>query len=182
MATNANLVDAVRKGTFSTDLFFRLSEFTIKVPPLRERQDDVVYLARRFVKRTNEHLGKHVSGFSAPAEGLLKTYPWPCNVRQLKSAVRRAVLRAHDVIEPEHFGLDDLQELLPGDDAGHSVLPWTEGMSLKEVVTLNIREIERQAILDALAQSGGNKAKAARLLRIDYTTLHAKIRLYRIQQ
>jgi transcriptional regulator with GAF, ATPase, and Fis domain len=85
------------------------------------------------------------------------------------------------MIEREHLDLEELNELLDSDESKSPYHLWTEGMSLKEAVALNVREVERRAIIDALALSGGNKAKAARLLKIDYTTLHSKIKLYRIQ-
>jgi DNA-binding NtrC family response regulator len=182
VATNENLNAAVRSGSFSRDLFYRLSEFTIRIPPLRERREDTVHIANQFLLDTNQDLGKNVRGFSDAAQQVLLSYGWPGNVRQLKAAVRRAVLRARDFIEPSDLALDDSEVLVATDEPEEPEFPWVEGMSLKEIVRLNTSEVERRAIAQALRRAGGNKAQAARLLKIDYTTLHAKIKQYRLKE
>ena len=180
VATNQELNAAVRSGTFSRDLFYRLSEFTIFIPPLRDRKQDIEHLANRFLQATNSELNKQVQGFTEPALQLLLNNNWPGNVRQLRSAVRSAVLRADDCIKPEHLILEDspAAEHASPSEITDSTL---DGTSLKELVRRKTVEVERQALTEALKRTGGNKAKAARLLQIDYTTMHAKLKQYGIK-
>jgi two-component system nitrogen regulation response regulator GlnG len=179
-ATNMNLTEAVKTGKFSRDLFYRLSEFTITVPPLRERMEDIIHIADKIIEATNHELGKSVQGFSEAALTALIQYKWPGNVRELRSAIRRAVLHADTRVEPEHLALHDTSCDREGAPAHHSDFPW-EGLSLKEIVRRNTIELERAVLVGALKKTGGNKAKAARLLQIDYTTIHAKIKQYGIR-
>ena len=180
VATNQELNAAVRSGIFSRDLFYRLSEFTIFIPPLRDRKQDIEHLANRFLQATNSELNKQVQGFTEPALQLLLNNNWPGNVRQLRSAVRSAVLRADDCIKPEHLILEDSPaagQTSPSENTESAL----DGTSLKELVRRKTVEVERQALTEALKKTGGNKAKAARLLQIDYTTMHAKLKQYGIK-
>ena len=106
-ATNQNLAVLVRAGTFRRDLYHRLNEFSIVVPPLRERGGDVVALATQFRELTNRELKKNVLGFSEAATRMLMSHRWPGNVRELRNVVRRAVLLADSEIEPGHLALSD---------------------------------------------------------------------------
>jgi two-component system nitrogen regulation response regulator GlnG len=179
-ATNQDLQALVAAKTFRGDLFHRLSEYMLYIPPLRERREDILFLAQQFLERTNLELGKRVGGFSAPALQLLLAHDWPGNVRELRNAVRGGVLLADEMIEPKQLRLRlplPLAAALPpgGPD------PEDEGsLSLKDIVRRNTIRVERNVLLRALARSGGNKAKAARILGIDYKTIHSKIRLYGI--
>ncbi len=180
VATNEDLNKAVHAGSFSRDLFYRLSEFTLKIPPLRERQDDIIHIATRILDATNDELGKKVRGFSESALKVMQSHSWPGNVRQLRSAIRRAVLHAEDWIVPEHLVLED-SHLSDADLTVHEAeFDWT-GLPLKEMVRRKTAELERRALIEALRRTGGNKAKAARLLQIDYTTIHAKLKQYGIK-
>ncbi len=107
-AGNQDLDAAVAAGRLRADLFYRLNEFTLRVPPLRQRKEDLLYLAKRFLDLTNQELKKTVAGFSEAAIRVLLNHPWPGNVRQLRSTIRRAVLLAGEVVTEEH--LDILQE------------------------------------------------------------------------
>ena len=107
-AGNQDLEAAVAAGRLRADLFYRLNEFTLRIPPLRQRKEDLLYLAKRFLDLTNQELKKTVHGFSEPAIRALLNHPWPGNVRQLRSTIRRAVLLAGEVVAEEH--LDILQE------------------------------------------------------------------------
>jgi DNA-binding NtrC family response regulator len=180
VATNEDLNVAVRRGTFSRDLFYRLSEFTIFIPPLRERKEDVEHLANRFLQATNAELNKDLPGFSDAALQILLNNDWPGNVRQLRSAIRSAVLRADDWITPSNLILGDSTA---EDQASPTETPEFDlnGASLRELVRRKTVEVERQALTEALKKTGGNKAKAARLLQIDYTTMHAKLKQYGIK-
>lgn len=174
-ASNQDLEDAVKAKTFRKDLFYRMNEFTIRIPPLRERKEDIVYLANRFLANTNIELGKGVEGFSKEAMDALLTYHWPGNVRQFRSTVRRAVLLADDLITEKHLDMreDHSSDLPKSMETNDMVLG---EKSLKDIVRENTIKIEREVLIDALKHTGGNKAKAARLLQIDYKTIHSKVK------
>jgi DNA-binding NtrC family response regulator len=175
-AANEDLEQKALEGAFRSDLFFRLSEFVIQVPPLRDRQDDILYLAQRFVAETCAELGKPMVVFDDTACELLLRYPWPGNVRQLRNTIRQAVLVANDIVQPAQLNIAPPGQLAaPAPEVG-----W-EGLSLKEVVQRNIADIERRVIEQVLRAAHGNKALAARLLRIDYKTIHTKIKQYCIE-
>ncbi|MFH1336373.1 MAG: sigma-54 dependent transcriptional regulator [Candidatus Zixiibacteriota bacterium] len=175
-ATNQDLFRLTESGGFRNDLFFRLSEFTIKVPPLRERREDILYLAKRFLDITNAELNKNVKGFSESALKALLSFDWPGNVRELRSTIRRAVLLADDVIAENHFDINNEKfeqySVIPPDIYGIS----SENLSLKNIVRRATIAVEREVLTKALKQTGGNKAKAARLLKIDYKTIHTKVK------
>jgi two-component system nitrogen regulation response regulator GlnG len=172
-------------GSFRPDLYFRLNEYTIFVPPLRGRREDISYLAKRFLDIANIELSKSIKGFSPPAIEAMLAYGWPGNVRQLRSAVRRSVLMAEDVVTEEHLGLRPKACELPAEDelaarASARGLAWGD-LALREIVRSSTVHVERIAIVHALRTTGGNKSKAARLLQVDYKTLHSKVKEYGIQ-
>ena len=175
VASNQDLEDAVKSSSFRRDLFFRLNEFTIKIPPLRERREDIPYLAKRFLDLTNRELNKNVKGFSESALERLIAYDWPGNVRQLRSTIRRAVLLANEMITDKHLDLKRVS--LPGLTFTPKVqeMLWKD-VSLKEIVQRNTSAVEREVLVQVLKYTGGNKAKASRILRIDYKTIHKKVR------
>lgn len=179
-ATNKDLGSAIVDGSFSGDLFYRLSEFTINIPPLRERTEDLLYLAERFVKATNVELVKNVKGFAESAINMLLSYSWPGNVRHLKSVVRRAVLQADDYIGPGHLNLEPTGPQDPHKAVNTPHEEWA-GLPLREVVRRCTSEVEKQVITHVLRQTKGNKAKAARLLQVDYKTIHSKIKEFGIR-
>jgi DNA-binding NtrC family response regulator len=180
VASNKDLSTEARSGSFSRDLFYRLSEFTIVIPPLRERKKDILHIANLILQATNVELGKSVHGFAEPALKLILNNHWPGNVRQLRSVIRRAVLQARDYIDPNHLMLENLDSLEPDAEFRETEFEW-EGRSLKEIVRLSTSQIERRALIEALRKTGGNKSKAARMLQIDYTTIHAKLKQYEIK-
>jgi two-component system nitrogen regulation response regulator GlnG len=180
VASNRDLQALAASGCFRRDLFFRLNEFTITVPSLRERKEDIPYLAKRFLDTTNMELGKDVKGFSESALEALLAYDWPGNVRQLRSTIRRAVLLADERIAVRHLAMREAPQTgLPSDPKTEGV-GWN-GLSLKEIVRRSSTAVEREALTQALKHTGGNKARAARLLRIDYKTIHTKVKKYGIQ-
>jgi two-component system nitrogen regulation response regulator GlnG len=172
-------------GSFRPDLYFRLNEYTIFVPPLRGRREDISYLAKGFLDIANIELSKSIKGFSPPAVELMLAYDWPGNVRQLRSAVRRAVLMAEDIVTEEHLGLRPKVCELPAEDelvVQASVHGLASGdLALRDIVRSSTVHVERIAITHALRKTGGNKSKAARLLQVDYKTLHSKVKEYGIQ-
>ena len=178
VASNQSLLDLAKSGAFRRDLYFRLSEFTIRVPPLRERREDIIYLAKRFLDITNAELRKHVKRLSDSAIALLLAYAWPGNVRELRSCIRRAVLLADEVITEQHLEINRMSGCTAGDGAGPE-FP-RDDLPLKEIVRRSTRQVEREVIIKVLRRTGGNKAAAARLLRIDYKTMHSKVRQYGI--
>ena len=182
-ASNRDLQRLGESGAFRPDVYFRLNEFTIWVPPLRERQEDVLYLAKRFVDITNLELQKNVKGFSQSAVDALLACDWPGNVRQLRSVIRRAVLLADEMITEQHLRIDCVSPKLANPGSGcNQETPDTlpEGLPFKEIMQRRIVAIEREILAHVLRETGGNKAKAARLLHIDYKTIHSKVRQYGI--
>ena len=178
-ASNQKLLGLVESGEMREDFYFRLNEFTITIPPLRERREDIPYLAKRFLDITNRELQKNVQGFSKYCLEALLSYNWPGNVRQLRAVIRRAVLLADDLVTEKH--LDIKRAPVPGLAFTPRVdgTPWRE-MSLKEIVHRSVVTVEREVLARALKFTGGNKAKAARLLQIDYKTMHYKLKQFSI--
>jgi DNA-binding NtrC family response regulator len=180
VATNQDLYELTESGSFRRDLFYRLNEFSIVVPPLRERKEDIPYLAKRFLDLANIELKKSVKGFSELSLNAMFSYPWPGNVRQLRSTIRRAALLADETITEKHLDLKRVP--VPGLAFTPKVdgTPW-KGLSLREIVDQSTTAVEREVLTQVLRTTGGNKAKAARLLKIDYKTIHGKIKQYGIQ-
>lgn len=178
-AANKNLHDLAAAGLMREDLYFRLNEFTLTVPPLRERKEDIPYLAKRFLDITNKELGKAVKGFSQSCLEALFAYNWPGNVRQLRSVIRRAVLLADELVTEKQ--LDIKRAPVPGLAFTPKVQgePWQE-LPLKEIVRRSVITLEKEVLTEALKYTGGNKAKAARLLHIDYKTIHTKMKQFGI--
>ena len=175
VSSNRRMEDAVEDGAFRQDLLFRLNDFAITIPPLRERREDIPYLTNRFLEATNIELGKQVEGYSEGVLEALMTYSWPGNVRQLRSVIRRAVLLADGIISEQHLNL--VNGCRPGLAApACSMLENGRHLSLKEIVQRNTLALERTVLSRTLHQTGGNKAEAARLLQIDYKTMHTKIK------
>jgi len=142
---------------------------------LRERKDDIPYLGKRFLDQANMELNKQVKGFSESALNVLFSYSWPGNVRQLRSIIRRAALLAGDVITEKHLELKRVD--VPGMAFTPKVqgTPW-KNSSLKEILHQSVMAVEREVLSEVLKTTGGNKAKAARLLQIDYKTIHEKVK------
>ena len=157
-ATNENLEQAVAEGRFREDLYHRLSEFTIYMPQLSERGTDLFLFADLFVRLANEDLSRNVDGFEARAAEMLALHPWPGNLRELNNVVKRAVL----VARGPYITQEELSAAM--------------GPVRQEPITaLHDADAERQRILNALQQCGGNKSKAARMLGIDRKTLYNKL-------
>ena len=178
-ASNDDLQELVNKGSFRRDLYFRLNEFVIRVPPLRQRRDDIPYLAKHFMDITNVELSKQVKGIARCALEAMLAYDWPGNVRQLRSVMRRGVLMADDSVTAEHLALNQPPAIQPSlglaDDADQ------ESGSLREMVRRHTASIERRIIARTLRQMGGNKTQTARVLQIDSKTLYSKLKEYGIE-
>ena len=164
-ATNRDLRACVAARMFREDLLYRLGEFVIDVPPLRERPEDVLFFMDLFLEEACGEMGRHIEGYSAAAAELLVSHPWPGNVRELKNVVRRAVLMAPgELIETAQIDL-----LARGAVSGSEECA---AGSLKDAV----RELEKRMIGKALESTAGNKTRAAELLRLSYPTLLSKVR------
>ena len=175
VATNTNLSEAVNKGRFRDDLFHRLNEFYINLPPLRERKEDIPILAKYFLDEANQDLNKKIKGFSGEAMKFLFNYHWPGNVRELKNAVKKAVLLSDsNSIQAQDLSLE-LSINTPKKNPGLQQ-DLEKDASLKEITKNAMQEVEREAITKALAKVGGNKTKASKLLKIDRMTLYSKIK------
>ena len=180
-ATNVGLASLIQSGGFRRDLYYRLNEFSVVVPPLRERREDIVFLAERFLEIAGQELKKAIQGFSEDAVALLLNYRWPGNVRELRNVVRRAALLADTVIEAHHLAPSD-GPAPPGLDGPRPDEPIERGLPLKEAVRRVVVRAERRILTVILRQTGGNKAQAARILQIDYKTVCKKMRDYGICQ
>ncbi len=168
-ATNRDLKAAMDHGKFREDLYFRLMVIPIYVPALRERKDDIPILASYFIDYFNAELNKSVRGLSREAQEVMLNYHWPGNVRELRNTIERAILlESTDLILPEHLPHEMLE-------ASHSPSR-SLSSSISPSVPISLKEAERRAIVAALAWSGGNKSKAARLLGISRQTLRQKIK------
>src|SRR6059036_1366291 len=175
-ASNVPLEQEVRAGRFRQDVYYRLNEFGITLPPLRDR-DDILHLANEFLPEASMELGRPCRRISEAAAQVLLRYPWPGNVRELRNVIRRAILLASDVIEPAHLSV------IPVDSPATAALreaPAPGDCSLKEIADAAAAQAEQDAIRRVLQLTGGNKSEAARLLRTDYKTLYLKIKQYRI--
>jgi len=163
-ATNRDLQECIRQGTFRSDLYYRLNVIPVHLPPLREHPEDVPVLAQHFMQRCAERLSRQVEGFSEEAMATMVRYSWPGNVRELENMIERAVvLNRTGTVEHK-----DLPEAVRDSASG----------SAPGAAPGTLREMERQRIREALRDAGGNKKLAARKLGIHRSTLYAKMRRY----
>ncbi|MEO7736226.1 MAG: sigma-54 dependent transcriptional regulator [Kofleriaceae bacterium] len=195
-ATNVDLRERAQHGAFRSDLFYRLAEVTIAPPPLREREGDVALIAAHFVERYAARFGSPVRGISAAALERLSTYPWPGNVRELESAIKSAVVRASDVVLPEHFSAE-IGEGTPTPASTRVSMTSTpsDARSTRISVEIEFDDEADQLDLKALAESASDQAERAVLaavlskgkythaqlakkLNVDPKTLRAKLRKY----
>jgi len=180
VASNENLQEAYRKGKFREDLYHRFNEFSINLPPLRERNKDILLFAQFFLEKSNEELGRNVEGFDEDVQQMFLNYSWPGNLREFRNVVRRSVL------------------LTPSGTVHASTLPWeiTQGNaagessgatpaasdSSKEKKVYDLKDAasraEYEAIMKVLKDVNFNKTKAAEILKIDRKTLYNKIKLF----
>jgi DNA-binding NtrC family response regulator len=172
-ATNDDIQKRVAEGRFRPDLYFRLAQYTITLPPLRDRPEDIPHLARRFVREVGVELRRPVQGITAEGLALLRRHPWPGNVRELRNVIRQAVLESKGLVVDRPV----LQRFVgkPAPGVAHGA-PVVAGRSLKEIAAAAAREAERQAINETLRAALGNKSQAARALKTDFKTLHLKMK------
>lgn len=171
-ATNEDLREAVERGAFRKDLYYRLNVLPLEVPPLRQRRDDIPLLLRHFIKKYAAKNDREIIGVRPEAEELLINAAWEGNVRELENVVERAVIISDD----PWLGLDDLPaDLLTAQSQERGQVPFA-GAAGAPLNCLPLAEVEKRHIAQVLRAVAGNKSQAARLLGIDYSTLRRKLR------
>lgn len=163
-ATNENLRQAIEKGDFREDLYHRINEFTIRIPDLKERKEDLLLFANHFLDLANSELRKDIIGFDNDTMQLFQSYSWPGNLRQMKNVIKYATLLATG----RYITRKELPEEL------------TENLSSHTNIQLKNVEHERDLIRKALQECGNNKTRAAQLLGIDRKTLYNKLKIYQL--
>ncbi|MCG8670695.1 MAG: PEP-CTERM-box response regulator transcription factor [Pseudomonadales bacterium] len=162
-ATNKNLEEMVRENTFREDLYYRISEMVIDLPPLRDREGDKILLARHLLKKFADNQGRNIKGFTAEAAAAIESYDWPGNIREMENKLKRAVI----MCESKQITLEDM------------ALPQHEDLSI------NLRQIrqeaERSAIIRAINMCDGNISAAAKLLGVTRPTLYDLVKKYNIE-
>lgn len=174
-ATNVHPEKLIADERFRLDLFYRLNEFVLRVPSLRERREDIPYLSKRFLSIATAELGKPTHGFSSEAMDRLVNHSWPGNVRELLHVVRQAALVSGEVIEEQDLGIRPAAST-----PTNSERPQWKGLPLREVMRQHLVTLERRVLMEAMRSASGNKAQAARMLKIDYKTIHQKLKEYGI--
>lgn len=164
-ATNKNLEESIERGEFREDLFYRLNVIEIKVPPLRERKEDIPQLVEHICRQCSKKYGKPVTGFSPEALEVLKRYDWPGNIRELKNICERAILMAGGPV----LTVDDLPVNLYSRKGSFNFRP---GASLKEIVA----EVEREVILKVLEEHNWNRSAAAQALKMNRSSFYVKLK------
>jgi transcriptional regulator with PAS, ATPase and Fis domain len=164
-ATNRQVEEAIKDGKLREDLYYRISAISIHLPPLRDRRDDILPLARAFLKRFAAQADRVISDFDPNASDRLRKYDWPGNVRQLQNEIQRTVLMCEgQIVESTDLSIGESRS---DSDAGDQNLTLMEAM-------------ERNKILEVLKETGGNKLETAKRLGIGRQTLYNKIKAYQI--
>ena len=174
-ATNEKFAEKVKNGEFRKDLYFRLNEFTVKLPSLKERKEDIPLLVHRFVNELCLKLKINSKKISSSALKKLNDYSWPGNVRELKNALKRALIICDNEILPEHLDLSGLNnsEVYTQNITSFD-FEFNDCFDFKKVVKNYTKSIEYEIIQKTLSKFNGNKSKAARFLSIDYKTMLKK--------
>jgi len=163
-ATNEDLEKLVKRGTVREDFYFRVNVFTIEIPPLRERREDIPLLARHFVERFARQTDKRITGISAEAMDLLVAYDWPGNVRELSNAIERAIV------------VGTAPTIRPDD------LPLRSPRALGTAGDVSLAELERRHIADVLDRTAWNISRTAEILEVDRATVYNKIKKYGLER
>lgn len=181
VATNENLYESFQQGKFREDLYHRFNEFTINLPPLRERNKDIMIFADYFLKQTNKELNKNISGFDEDVINSFITYNWPGNIRELKNVIRRASLLTDGaLILPKSLPVEISNNIKLGfAKATPSNSPTEEQPAQPNLKNIRL-EAEYEMIKEVLKKVNYNKTKAAKILKIDRKTLYNKMNAYNI--
>ena len=181
-ATNKNLEAAMKASEFREDLFYRIAAFPILIPPLRDRREDIPFLAEHFLKKHAEDADKSISGISTGALQLLMSHDWPGNVRELENTIERAVLLEESSVlqgsNPALSGLPSLKSPLLHTPALHSEPAPFPASAPTEILPLE--EVEKQALIHALEVTDHNITKAAEALGVNRVTIHRKLKKYQL--
>lgn len=178
--SNRDMAEAVAKGVFREDLFYRLNVFPVDIPSLRQRPEDIVPIARHFIAQHGGRLGRSGVGLSPAAEAALKTHAWPGNVRELENVVQRALIMAPaDVIEPEHLNLQPRAFAEAPSRPAFTVMEPASAALLPEKKPDNMKDMEREHILRTLQELGGSRKLTVEKLGISERTLRYKLQQYR---
>ncbi len=176
-ASNQDLKKCVQEGIFREDLYYRLKVMEINLPPLKERAEDIIPMAKLFIDQNNKEFSKKIKGISPEAQKLLLTYNWPGNVRELKNVIERAsILCQDDIIDVSHLAIE--VKNAHQKDLSPDMPVATESNDPDKVYSL--QQIEKKHIIKTLEQFNGNKSKAARILQISRSTLREKLKQYGI--
>ncbi|HZX14677.1 MAG TPA: sigma-54 dependent transcriptional regulator [Thermodesulfobacteriota bacterium] len=199
-ATNQSLTDAIRKGIFREDLFYRLSAVTIQIPPLREREDDIKLLVQHFITAYSERFSKNIYGISPDALAILESHNWPGNVRELENVIKYSALSAVGIIMPWHLPdylrdticsklittadekslIVPAQQMVEMDKEIHIMVDLRfnleESRDLKRLASRAQEEVERKIVCEVMKKMNLNKSQLARFLGIDCKTLRVKLK------
>ena len=177
-ATNQSFAEDLKNGQFRTDLYYRLNEFSLKMPSLKDRSEDIPYLAKKFLDEAEIELKKKCAGFSRDALLALGAYHWPGNVRELRNMIRQAALlsEADAPIQKHHLAFTSHPHLT--DKKSPNLSNFNGGKPLKEIVNERVQAVEKEIIEKVLKESDGNKSQTARKLEMDYKTLLRKIKRF----
>ena len=180
VASNENLQDAYQRGKFREDLYHRFNEFSINLPPLRNRKEDIPLFAQFFLDKTNQELQKNIEGYEEDVEEMFDKYPWPGNLREFRNVVRRAVLltpsgKINSGVLPWEITQSHSQQSLQDDY-------WEPGIANGQAKELDLKDAAARAeydtIMNVLKEVNFNKTKAAEILKIDRKTLYNKIKVF----
>jgi len=174
--TNADLKKRIADKTFREDLFYRLNVIPVKIPPLRERRGDILFLAEHFLEKFSELSGRKKPRLAEESIAVLERYPWPGNVRELENVIERAVLICKgDQVLPDHLFMEEV-------DGGQAALETSERFSgaSRPGEALTLREMEKALIFDTLKKAKGNKTRASQLLGISVRTMRNKLNEYKL--
>jgi DNA-binding NtrC family response regulator len=178
-ATNRELPQLIKEGSFRDDLFYRLNEFPIHLPPLRERIEDIPYLSLKFIREFQNQVGKTVSDISDEAIKHLQFYHWPGNGRELRNIIKRAMVLCHEKIEKKDLAFEIIQSSTSQTNPEIKIAI-NPNLPLQEATKEITSTVEKKMIEDALRRSAGRKGKTAELLGIDEKTLYNKLKEYKI--
>ena len=169
-AANVDLGDLVKNKEFRDDLYYRLKVMEVKLPPLRERPDDILLLVKLFLQSYNKEFNRNISKLSKETENILIRYQWPGNVRELKNVIERGVILCQgEVLLPEFLPME-----LKEDTSDFTSAKASFGK-------ISLQTMEKHHILDVLKEMNGNKSQAARVLQISRSTLREKLKSYQIE-
>lgn len=178
-ATNRELLQLIKEGSFRQDLFHRLNEFPLQLPPLRERIEDIPYLSLKFLNEFQGQVGKTFSGISKEALEALQSSPWPGNVRELRNIIKRAMVVASSKIEKADLPSEVRNPSTSG-SYHEMIVPIKPGLPFFQATREVVTRVEKKLIQDALQRTKGCRGKAAELLGIDEKTLYNKLKEYKI--